>query len=99
MKGDNKMDVKEGSRFKGQAQTCSVAKEVNPWYDMVNVPPVNQNCKSLTGECKMEQEEPLVKGGCGHTAEEVEFSAMVCGICFGLMVLLFIGIGIARLFA
>jgi len=50
------MDRKEGHRQEGQAQACAVAKEVNPWYDMVNVPPVNQNCKSLGG-CKMEHYE------------------------------------------
>ena len=43
--------------------------------------------------------EPLVKGGCGHSDEDVMFSAMVCGICFGLMVLIFIGIVIAKIFA
>ena len=42
-------------------------------------------------------DEPLVKGGCGHSDREVGQSAMICGVCFGLMLLLLIGIGIAEI--
>lgn len=30
----------------------------------------------------MKNNDPLIKGGCGHSAEDVEFSAIVSGIVF-----------------
>lgn len=36
----------------------------------------------------MKNNEPLVKGGCGHSAEDVLFSGMVSGIVFLVFLIL-----------
>lgn len=36
----------------------------------------------------MKNDEPLVKGGCGHSAEELEFSAMVIFVIFCVIFIL-----------
>ena len=36
----------------------------------------------------MKNEEPIVKGGCGHSAEDVEFSAMITGFVYFVFLIL-----------
>jgi hypothetical protein len=41
----------------------------------------------------MKNDEPLVKGGCGHSAEDVEFSAkIIIFVCFVFLFFLLISI-------
>lgn len=41
----------------------------------------NGKCQTMKGN-SMEDSLDLVKGGCGHSAKELEDSALVCTICF-----------------
>lgn len=45
------------------------------------------------------REQPLVKGGCGHSDHEVEQSGMICGVCCLVMLMLLLLIGIAGIIA
>ena len=56
----------------------------------------NQIRKEVIMEGK---EQPLVKGGCGHSDHEVEQSGMICGVCCLVMLMLLLLIGIAGIIA
>lgn len=43
--------------------------------------PSSQKSQPQNKEEVMKNEEPLVMGGCGHSAEDLVFSAKVCAFC------------------
>ena len=48
-------------------------------------------------EVVMDNQEPLVKGGCGHPDREIYESGLICGacgVCLCLILMLFVGIAI-----
>ena len=49
-----------------------------------------ENRKSQTMKGYNMEDNPLVMGGCGHTAEELENSALICTVCFVLILALVI---------
>lgn len=92
------MQIKEGLRPMGQASAGAVAKDGG--QSNLKTGQHTSSCvKNQTEEVTMHNDQPLVKGGCGHSAEELEFSAVVCGVCAAVFILvLVVGIGI-KLFA
>lgn len=58
----------------------------------------DHKCDNQCEHCTCHKdEEPLILGGQGHSAEDIEFSANVCGCCLIMIVVLIVGIGIAKL--
>lgn len=43
--------------------------------------PSSQKSQTFNKEVAMENDESLVMGGCGHSAEDLMFSAKVCAFC------------------
>lgn len=90
------MEMNEGLRPMGQASAGAVVKDGG--QSSLYAGKFTSSCvKNQTiKEVAMENDEPLVKGGCGRSAEELMFSAKVCAV---LTVLMLAGIGVAVLFA
>lgn len=82
----------------GQASAGAVAKDGG--QSNLKTGKHTSSCvKSQIKEVIMHNDEPLVKGGCGRSAEGLRFSAKTCGVCFGLAFLLMLVVGIAKLLA
>lgn len=82
-----KMSINEGTDRMVKASGLSVA---NDGIHRPHGEYTSDSMKSQTMKKGIDMEDNLVKGGCGHSAEELEASAIICTVAFVLMLAILI---------